>query len=140
MNNALVVQFVSTMLKQNSITFEFTKADGTTRVLNGTLQSELLPEINKDNTEERKAAPPAVIKLFDVDKQAWRSIKPESIISIIRVGGQFSFTFTHGSKVVSFKNNIVTMTENGKDVQVTNFGIIPLWTHITNLTAWLNNE
>lgn len=60
-------------LQKGALTFTFTKRDGTTRVLTGTLRN--APETSggpRHNTDD-------IITLFDVDIQQWRSIRLDSI-------------------------------------------------------------
>lgn len=59
----------------------FTKADGTERVMNCTLRPEVLPEMKtKLNMEETVEGSSEVISVWDLDKQAWRSFKPSTVI------------------------------------------------------------
>jgi len=60
-------------LRRGPLTFTFTKRDGTTRVLTGTLRN--APETSggpRKHTDD-------IITLFDVDIQDWRSIRLDSI-------------------------------------------------------------
>ena len=70
-------------LQTTIITVEFTKADGTLREMHCTLQPDKLPPgtplgsidgiINEDKT--RKPAEADSIRVFDTDKQEWRSFR-----------------------------------------------------------------
>ena len=72
-------------MKMGPVTVTFTKKDGTERVMNCTLQSELLPaELVKESTEpkkERKENTDA-LRVFDLEKQEWRSFIIKSIKQI----------------------------------------------------------
>lgn len=63
-------------------TISFTKADGSTRVMNCTLMGGYVPvteaklTVRKENTD--------TIVAFDLDKCAWRSFRVDSIQSIIK--------------------------------------------------------
>lgn len=65
-------------MQYSIVTFTFKKADGTIRVANGTLKSDMLPEI-------KGTGRPLAFGLqlyYDVDKQSFRSYKKENLISI----------------------------------------------------------
>lgn len=60
-------------LQKGALTFTFTKRDGTTRVLTGTLRNvPMTSEGHRKHTDD-------IITLFDVDIQDWRSIRLDSI-------------------------------------------------------------
>lgn len=72
-------------LEEGVVTFTFTKANGETRVAHGTRI--LDPAIATGYSDEH--APkgtgketPGVVPYWDVDKEAWRSVRVDSIISI----------------------------------------------------------
>ena len=59
-------------------TITFTKVDGTERVMNATLQESIVPV-----TEGKRTAPESNLVVFDTDKQAWRSVRCDSIKSFV---------------------------------------------------------
>lgn len=78
-------------LKESIVEIQFTKVDGSIRVMNSTLCPELLPKIepkpiveNSDPIEfkPRKESTTA-FRVFDVEKQEFRSCRWDSIISIV---------------------------------------------------------
>lgn len=61
----------------------FTKADGTTRLLKGTLKADLLPKVEEDPDAEvkpKRKQSDAVVVAFDTEKQEFRSFKKDSVI------------------------------------------------------------
>lgn len=69
-------------LRAGEVTVKFTKADGTQRTMCCTLKdvpSEFLPKTpeSKGNTEDSP-----VVKVFDIEKQGWRSFRYDSILSV----------------------------------------------------------
>ena len=68
------------LLKNERVNICFTKADGTERWLHCTLHPELLPEaqISEDALTDRKRSTEAQ-SVWDIDKQAWRSFRWDSI-------------------------------------------------------------
>lgn len=79
---------LKTLLNEGQVTFTFIKANGETRTATGTRI--LNPAIAMGYTEDdkprgiRKEAP-GVIAFWDIDKEAWRSVREDSIISIDRI-------------------------------------------------------
>lgn len=73
--------FVKEQLRQGTVNVNFTKVDGTSRVMRCTLAESLIPEAKKPantNTKEAETAQRA----FDLDKQEWRSFRWESVKGI----------------------------------------------------------
>lgn len=72
------------LLKDNIVTVTFTKVNGEERVMNCTLLSEYVPNtigvekslLQESNTNKN------TVSVWDVDLNAWRSFKVESIKSI----------------------------------------------------------
>jgi len=66
-------------LKMGPVTITFTKKDGTERVMNCTLQPEVLPVVElKEGTVERKENTDT-LRVFDLDKKEWRSFTVKSV-------------------------------------------------------------
>ena len=69
------------MLKTDLATIVFTKKDGTKREMHCTLLPEYLPVIEL-NPNIKYAPSPFIITVWDLEQNAWRSVKFESILSI----------------------------------------------------------
>lgn len=67
-----------------SLTVTFQKADGNHRVMSATLNPDLIPNNDSvyDSTKSTKTSNPEVQPVFDLDAQAWRSFRWDSIISV----------------------------------------------------------
>ncbi len=66
-------------LKMGPVTITFTKKDGTERVMNCTLQPEVLPVVElKEGQVERKENTDT-LRVFDLDKKEWRSFTIKSV-------------------------------------------------------------
>lgn len=57
----------------------FTKADGTERVLQCTLNPEYIPVSESKNT--RKSSDEVMV-VYDIEKDAWRSFRKDSVIKV----------------------------------------------------------
>jgi hypothetical protein len=68
-------------LRAGPTTVVFTKKDGTERVMNCTLNSELTENYEK-KTERVKEVNPDVCPVFDLDAKSWRSFRFDSIKSV----------------------------------------------------------
>jgi hypothetical protein len=82
MNTKQMVDFekLAQDLRTSTKRIRFTKRDGTVRDLRGTLQESVLPA----RTEETTRAPnPAVMSVWDVDNNGWRSFRRDSVIEIL---------------------------------------------------------
>jgi hypothetical protein len=66
------------MMKKGVVQVEFTKKDGTNRVMNCTLSEDLIPaEFAPKGTGTVKSED--VVSVFDVDNQGWRSFNKNSV-------------------------------------------------------------
>lgn len=94
-NKTIIRDWVRSLLQQQAVTVLFTKADGTDRQMRCTLNSELIPPApvktvsvtssstnNLDglmesvpNKKPRQQPDPHSIRVFDLDKQQWRSFR-----------------------------------------------------------------
>lgn len=70
------------------ITVEFEKADGSVRVLRGTLVESYIPE--EKRAKGLREVNEEVVALFDLDKNDWRSFRLDSVLQIY---------FSHGLKI-----------------------------------------
>jgi hypothetical protein len=55
----------------------FTKVDGSTRIMNATLQESYLPKTEAPGAT--KPAPDNLVRVWDLDKQDWRSVRVDRI-------------------------------------------------------------
>jgi hypothetical protein len=74
-------------LHEGIVTVTFTKADGTLRVMQATLNKDLLPKIEVNEDAPKKEVKPkkestTSIPVFDTEIQAWRAITWNNIVSI----------------------------------------------------------
>jgi hypothetical protein len=84
-NKAIIRDWIKSLLQKSTITVTFTKADGTDREMLCTLNPEQLPEVPvptgpvdgivKESKKPRKEPDPHSIRVFDVEKQEWRSFR-----------------------------------------------------------------
>ena len=96
-NKTIMRDWVKSLLNKQEITVSFTKADGTERDMKCTLNWDLIPAkevkatlgsvdgIIRESTKPRhapKEPDPAVIKVFDVEAQAWRSFRMDRLKKI----------------------------------------------------------
>jgi hypothetical protein len=58
---------------------QFVKADGSVRIMQATLQEQLVPA--SDHTTSRTALDPHLFKVWDMEKQAWRSFRSDRLVS-----------------------------------------------------------
>jgi len=97
-NKTIMRDWVTSLLNKQEITVKFTKADGTDRDMKCTLNWDLIPppppkpvtgpvdgivlESAKKPRKEPKAPDPAVIKVYDLEAQAWRSFRMDRLKKI----------------------------------------------------------
>jgi len=78
---------VKKLLQNSVLRVEFTKVDGSIRIMNCTTKHCIVPTVEPRILEDGTVkAPPVlpegIVRAFDVDAQGWRSFKIESVISI----------------------------------------------------------
>lgn len=61
------------VLKVSSVILEFTKADGTQRVMKCTLNPKEIPEMEPSST--KRAEPKTAFRVYDLEKKDWRSVR-----------------------------------------------------------------
>lgn len=66
-------------LQSERMNISFKKADGTVRNMHCSLHPELLPPITQTESNKIKKENSEVLAVFDLDKQAWRSFRLDSI-------------------------------------------------------------
>jgi hypothetical protein len=78
---------VLAVLKENISEVTFTKKDGTQRVMQATLQTEYLPaqEPKKETTASKKVNE-AVVAVFDVEANGFRSFRLDSVTNFVTDG------------------------------------------------------
>jgi hypothetical protein len=96
-NKTIMRDWVKSLLNKQEITVRFTKADGTERDMKCTLNWHLIPAkevkhqmgsvdgIVRESIKPRhapKEPDPAVIKVFDLEAQAWRSFRMDRLKKI----------------------------------------------------------
>jgi len=84
-NKAVIRDWIKSLLQKSEITVTFTKADGTDREMLCTLDHSRIPEtpakimpvdgIVKESKKPRKEPDPHSIRVFDMEKQEWRSFR-----------------------------------------------------------------
>jgi hypothetical protein len=96
-NKHIIRDWVKSLLQVTTVTVEFVKADGTVRSMRCTLDPDKLPPapvpagpvdgILKES-KQRKAPDPESIRVFDLDKNEWRSFRFDRLQ---KVGAEISF-------------------------------------------------
>lgn len=96
-NKVIIRDWVKSLLQVTEVTVEFTKADGSVREMRCTLNPDKLPPapvttgpvdgIVKES-KQRKAPDPESIRVFDLDKNEWRSFRFDRLQ---KVGASISF-------------------------------------------------
>lgn len=90
-NKTIMRDWIKSLLNAQEITVSFTKADGTDRNMRCTLNWDLIPQtpvtgpvdgIVKESKTPRKEADPAVIKVYDLEANAWRSFRMDRLKKI----------------------------------------------------------
>ena len=86
-NKTIIRDWIRSLLQRSSITVTFFKADGTVRDMKCTLNWELIPvdkqpkgdvpveNLLKENKKPRKEPDPHSLRVFDIEKQEWRSFR-----------------------------------------------------------------
>lgn len=71
------------ILKETLVEVVFTKADGTERIMHCTLNANVIPQPDTDDSKPKKVIKesPDVIRVWDTDKSGWRSFRWDSIKS-----------------------------------------------------------
>jgi hypothetical protein len=72
---------VCNILRSRIATVSFTKKDNTKRILKCTLDENIIPSTRKESNNVR-VVNPEVCRVWDVENQAWRSFRWESITKL----------------------------------------------------------
>jgi hypothetical protein len=83
-------EFITNLLRENVLLVNFTKKDGTERVMKCTLKEDMIPQEMKPKKTEKVvsedsvavARPKESISVFDVDVVGWRSFRFDSVKDI----------------------------------------------------------
>lgn len=67
------------LLRRRVVNITFTKKDGTSRVLRGTLNQKLIPESAAPKGTQTRPDPEGVVRVFDLDIEQWRSFNVDSV-------------------------------------------------------------
>ena len=88
-NQAIIRDWLRSLLQTGPVTVVFTKADGTDREMRCTLSHDLLPAVPAPNkavepetvqeSKPRKAPDVHSLRVFDLDKNEWRSFRFERL-------------------------------------------------------------
>lgn len=90
-NKMIMRDWIKSLLQVSTITVQFTKADGTVRDMQCTLNPEQLPDIVTtgpvdgivvESAKPRKTPDPHSLRVFDTDKQEWRSFRFDRLLKI----------------------------------------------------------
>lgn len=71
---------IRNLLRQAVVTVTFTKGDGTVRDMKCTLSEQFLPA--QEISESKRKSSPDACPVWDMEKQAWRSFRWDSISKI----------------------------------------------------------
>jgi len=74
---------ILSMMHENVWSVIFTKVDGTERHMRCTLMEEYLPEHNSEDNKKVRKENPDVVAVWDLDKNAWRSFRVDSVKEIL---------------------------------------------------------
>jgi hypothetical protein len=72
-------QWLKGILLVQPVTVTFVKKDGTERVMNCTLQPDLLPAVELKEDKEPRKINDNVMAVYDLDSKGWRSFIPSSV-------------------------------------------------------------
>lgn len=78
-------QWIKVLLQERNVKITFTKKDGTERIMNCTLNPEVIPLVESTQDKREKSKEKDYIAVYDTDLKAWRSF-------IIKSVKEFEFT------------------------------------------------
>ncbi len=70
------------MLREGKVTVIFDKKDGERRVMTCTLDPNVVPQVEKKTKQEATKVNEDICPVFDLDKQAWRSFRYDTIYEV----------------------------------------------------------
>jgi hypothetical protein len=77
-NNSWQNEYLKQALHKGIVNVTFVKRDGTERKMECTLKQDLLPQ--EEIKEQTREPNPNVLKVWDLEKSAWRSFRYDSIL------------------------------------------------------------
>lgn len=75
-------QDLKALLSENTANITFTKIDGSQRKMKCTLRSDLLPIRDENQQTRKKTENEDVLAVWDLEQQAFRSLRVNSLISL----------------------------------------------------------
>jgi hypothetical protein len=81
-------EMIKEILRHGVYHVEFTKVDGSRRLMPCTLMYGLIPQekapqkLNEERSTPARAENPNIVRAFDTDKQEWRSFRVDSVIAV----------------------------------------------------------
>lgn len=80
-NTSWQANYLKGILREGEVKVKFVKKDGSERDMRCTLKADLLPEQTDLEEQIQKKTPnPDLLAVWDLDKNAWRSFRVDSII------------------------------------------------------------
>lgn len=79
-NDSWQAEYLKNALQNGELDVKFIKKDGSDRSMRCTLKPDLLPKTVSDVLPEQKTPNPDVLRVWDLEKSAWRSFRLDSII------------------------------------------------------------
>jgi len=80
-NDSWQADYIKNTLQNSTLDVVFIKKDGSERSMRCTLKPDLLPaQTDLEEAVQKKTPNPDVLKVWDLDKNAWRSFRFDSII------------------------------------------------------------
>ena len=73
---------ISTLQENKHCQVTFTKTDGTIRVMNCSLHSDILPKVEVTINKQKRKLSENVVRVFDLDKKEWRAFKKDTVQEI----------------------------------------------------------
>lgn len=70
------------IIRSKTVIVTFTKSDGSSRDLRGTLNADLIPSEHYPKRSEDTVHSDEYTRIFDLDKQQWRSFRFDSVTNI----------------------------------------------------------
>lgn len=72
-------EIVKILQEKHNVEIDFTKLDGTKRILKATLDFKFIPDENHPKGDSEKEVNEEVIPVWDLEKKAWRSFRIDTI-------------------------------------------------------------
>jgi hypothetical protein len=75
-------EWLKGLLRGTTAEVTFTKTDGTDRVMLCTLNENIVPKVERDESKPVKTFSNEALRVWDLEKEAWRSFRWNSIKSV----------------------------------------------------------